>query len=58
MCEGLLIQNEGSNSYDTPIIANLLDAGIPVVTEKHATGNGIMHIKAFVTDSGVCNRQL
>lgn len=48
---GLIDSGEGANSYDRPIIAELLDAGISVVTEKHADGNGIMHIKAIVTDS-------
>lgn len=48
---GLVDSGESANSYDKPIITELLDAGIPLVTEKHATGNGIMHIKAIVTDS-------
>jgi hypothetical protein len=48
---GLVDAGESSNSYDKPIIAELTGAGISVVTEKHATGNGIMHIKAIVTDS-------
>ncbi len=47
---GLVDSGEGANSYDKPIITELLNAGIPVVTEKHADGNGIMHIKAIVTD--------
>ncbi|MHB0865999.1 MAG: phospholipase D-like domain-containing protein [Minisyncoccota bacterium] len=48
---GLVDAGESANSYDRPIIKELTDAGIPVVTEKHASGNGIMHIKAIVTDS-------
>lgn len=48
---GLVDAGESSNSYDKPIIAELIAAGIPVETEKHADGNGIMHIKAIVTDS-------
>ena len=48
---GLVDSGEAANSYDKPIINELLDAGISVVTEKHATGNGIMHIKTLVTDS-------
>ncbi|MDE1919516.1 MAG: hypothetical protein KGH56_02330 [Patescibacteria group bacterium] len=48
---GLVDAGESSNSYDKPIIAELTGAGIPVETEKHADGNGIMHIKAIVTDS-------
>ncbi|MDB5244655.1 MAG: hypothetical protein JWN18_525 [Parcubacteria group bacterium] len=47
---GLVDSGEGANSYDKPIIDELLAAGIPVVTEKHPSGNGIMHIKAIVTD--------
>jgi len=48
---GLVDAGESANSYDAPIISELADAGISVVTEKHADGNGIMHIKAIVTDS-------
>lgn len=48
---GIVDSEQSSNSYGAPITAKLLAAGIPVVTEKHATGNGIMHIKAIVTDS-------
>lgn len=51
LVRGLIDAGEGANSYDKPIIDELLSAGISVVTEKHATGNGIMHIKAIVTDS-------
>jgi len=48
---GIVDSEQGSNSYGAPITEKLLAAGIPVVTEKHTTGNGIMHIKAIVTDS-------
>lgn len=48
---GLVDAGESAKSYDQPIIAELTAAGISVVTEKHATGSGIMHIKAIVTDS-------
>ena len=48
---GLVDAGESSNSYDKPIITELINAGIPVETEKHSDGNGIMHIKAIVTDS-------
>lgn len=51
MVVGLVDAGESSNSYDKPIIAELTGAGIMVETEKHADGNGIMHIKAIVTDS-------
>ncbi|MCX6786339.1 MAG: phospholipase D-like domain-containing protein [Candidatus Kaiserbacteria bacterium] len=49
--KGIIDSEQSSNSYGAPITAKLLAAGIPVVTEKHTTGNGIMHIKAIVTDS-------
>ncbi len=48
---GLVDAGESANSYDKPIIKELVAAGIPVRTEKHESGNGIMHIKAIVTDS-------
>lgn len=48
---GIVDSEQSRNSYGTPIIEKLINAGISVVTEKHATGNGIMHIKALVTDS-------
>lgn len=48
---GIVDSGQSSNSYGAPITAKLLAANIPVVTEKHSTGNGIMHIKAIVTDS-------
>ena len=48
---GILDSEQSSNSYGAPITSKLKAAGISVVTEKHATGNGIMHIKAIVTDS-------
>lgn len=48
---GLVDSGESANSYDRPIIAELQNAGIPIETEHHADGNGIMHIKAMVTDS-------
>lgn len=48
---GIIDSGQSSNSYGAPITEKLLSAGISVVTEKHATGNGIMHIKAIVTDS-------
>lgn len=48
---GVVDAGESSNSYDKPVIAELAAAGIPVETQMHADGNGIMHIKAIVTDS-------
>lgn len=48
---GIVDSEQSRNSYGAPIIKKLLTAGIPVVTEKHVTGNGIMHIKTLVTES-------
>lgn len=48
---GIMDAEQSGNSYGAPITAKLLAVGIPLVTEKHASGNGIMHIKAIVTDS-------
>lgn len=49
--KGIVDSGQGSNSYGAPIITKLLAAHIPVVTEKHATENGIMHIKLLVTEN-------
>lgn len=48
--EGVVDSEESSKSYGRPIVAELLAAGIPVKTEKHDSGNGIMHIKALATE--------
>lgn len=48
---GIVDSEQSSNSYGAPIVTKLQAAGIPVVTEKHNTGNGIMHIKTLVTES-------
>jgi hypothetical protein len=48
---GLVDSVESASSYDKPIMTELVASGIPVETEKHPDGNGIMHIKAIVTDS-------
>ncbi len=47
---GIVDSEQSANSYGAPIIKTLLDGGVSVVTEKHATGNGIMHIKLLVTE--------
>lgn len=49
--QGLVDSEEISKSYGRPILDELVAAGIPVKTEKHLDANGIMHIKALVTDS-------
>lgn len=48
---GIVDSGQSRDSYGKPIVAKLLAAGISLVTEKHATGNGIMHIKTLVTES-------
>ncbi len=48
---GLMDAGESAKSYEAPIVAELQAAGIPVEVQRHADGNGIMHIKAIVTDS-------
>lgn len=48
---GIVDGGQAESSYGAPIIKKLVDAAIPIVAEKHATGSGIMHIKALVTDS-------
>ncbi len=47
---GIVDSGQASSSYGAPIVKTLLDGGVSVVTEKHATGNGIMHIKLLVTE--------
>ncbi len=48
---GIVDSEQSANSYGRPIIEMLVAGGIPVETERHEGGNGIMHIKALVTDS-------
>lgn len=47
---GVMDSEQSRNSYGAPITAKLHAAGIPLLTERHATGNGIMHIKLLVTE--------
>lgn len=49
--EGVVDSEESTKSYGRPIVAELTAAGIPVKSEKHVSGNGIMHIKALATES-------
>ncbi|MDE1944374.1 MAG: hypothetical protein KGH97_02695, partial [Patescibacteria group bacterium] len=39
LVRGVVDAGESANSYDKPIIAELVVAGIPVETEKHADGS-------------------
>ncbi len=48
--KGLMDSEQSGTSYSTPIVAKLRAAGIPLLTERHASGNGIMHIKLLVTE--------
>ena len=47
---GIMDSEQSSNSYGAPIVATMRAAGIPLLTERHASGNGIMHIKLLVTE--------
>ncbi len=48
--KGIVDSEQSSNSYGAPITKKLRSAGIPLFTERHASGNGIMHIKLLVTE--------
>lgn len=48
--KGIMDSEQSRNSYGAPITAQLLAAGIPLLTERHVSGNGIMHIKLLVTE--------
>lgn len=47
---GIVDSEQGTSSYGAPITEQLLAAGIPLFTEQHPSGNGIMHIKLLVTE--------
>lgn len=47
---GVVDSGQAATSYSAPVIKKLIGAGIPVVSERHASGSGIMHIKALVTE--------
>lgn len=47
---GLMDSEQSRSSYSAPIVAKLKSANIPLLTERHASGNGIMHIKLLVTE--------
>lgn len=47
--EGITDTIESTSEYEKPILTELAAAGIPVETQKHT--DGIMHIKAIVTDN-------
>jgi len=48
---GVVDSGQAAEKFSEPVM-NILEAGgVPIVVEKHATGNGIMHLKMIVTDS-------
>ncbi len=47
---GLVDAEQAGSSYSKPVIAKLIAAGIPIVTQRHPSGTGIMHLKTLVTD--------
>lgn len=47
---GLVDSEQSGNSYGAPITTKLRNASVPLLAERHASGNGIMHIKLLVTD--------
>ncbi len=47
---GITDRGQSEESFEQPIVKKLLEAGISVETQKHL--DGIMHIKAVVTDQG------
>lgn len=46
---GIVDRESSTSSYESPIISKLMQAGIPLETQQHASG--IMHIKALVTEN-------
>lgn len=48
--KGLIDSEQSHTSYSAPLFAKLRAAGIPILTERHAGKNGIMHIKLLVTE--------
>lgn len=47
---GVMDSEQSGNSYGAPVTEKLQAAGIPLLVERHASGNGIMHIKLLVTE--------
>jgi hypothetical protein len=50
LVEGIMDASQAKQSFETSIISKLTGADIPLETEVHT--DGIMHIKAVVTDAG------
>ncbi len=48
---GIIDSGEARDGYSASIVKKLLSANIPMFTEKHASGTGIMHIKLLVTEN-------
>ncbi|PIR83070.1 hypothetical protein COU19_02800 [Candidatus Kaiserbacteria bacterium CG10_big_fil_rev_8_21_14_0_10_56_12] len=47
---GVVDSGQAVEKFSAPVMQILNAANIPIVVERHATGNGIMHIKMIVTD--------
>jgi hypothetical protein len=48
---GIVDSGQSRESFSSGVMKILTDGGVPVVTERHPDGTGIMHIKAIVTDT-------
>ncbi len=48
---GIVDSGQSAKAFSSSVMTILKEGGVPIVTEKHATGNGIMHLKMLVTDS-------
>jgi len=48
---GIVDSGQSREKFSATVMEILAEAQIPVVTEKHTSGNGIMHLKMLVTDS-------
>jgi len=46
---GITDRDQAASSFESPLVARLEAAGIPVETQKHM--DGIMHVKALVTEN-------
>ncbi|MFA7302239.1 MAG: phospholipase D-like domain-containing protein [Candidatus Paceibacterota bacterium] len=48
---GITDSGQSAEKFSQPVMDILRKGGVPIVVEKHPTGNGIMHLKMLVTDS-------
>jgi hypothetical protein len=47
---GITDSGQSAEKFSEPVMKILAEGGVPMVVEKHAGSNGIMHIKMIVTD--------